>query len=138
MPSYTGFGAGVVVAVVDTSGSIGEKEYHACMSEVQGVLAETKPEAVILIGADAAVNTVFYLQDGDSLETMEINLAGGGGTDFRPAFQWIEENHIDPNVVIYLTDMYGTFPDEAPRYQVIWVATTDSRAPFGRTIKMDV
>ena len=55
-----------------------------------------------------------------------LELFGGGGTDFRPAF-----HHIDKLVaqgefsrlggVLYFTDGYGVYPDEAPDYPVTFV-----------------
>ena len=55
-----------------------------------------------------------------------LELYGGGGTDFRPAFR-----HIDALVdtgelprlggVLYFTDGYGVFPEQAPDYPVAFV-----------------
>jgi predicted metal-dependent peptidase len=40
--------------------------------------------------------------------------------------------------LIYLTDGCGTFPDKAPDFPVLWVCTTDVKAPahLGQTIAM--
>jgi predicted metal-dependent peptidase len=61
---------------------------------------------------------------------------GGGGTDFRPVFVYLEEQAITPQSLIFLTDLCGEFPEEGPLYPVIWAATTTVQAPFGETIPM--
>lgn len=35
---------------------------------------------------------------------------GGGGTDFGPCFEWLDEHGIRPQTVVFLTDLCGTFP----------------------------
>lgn len=137
-PATTGFGSGKVVVVVDTSGSIGEKELNVFLSEVDDIIMSSRPETVYLVGCDADIGNTFEFQDGESLASQKIDLGGGGGTDFRPPFEWVEKQGIDPSVLIYLTDMYGTFPDTAARYPVIWCRTTHTaEAPFGEHIDID-
>jgi predicted metal-dependent peptidase len=63
---------------------------------------------------------------------------GGGGTDFRPPFQYLEDRHIVPDTLVYLTDMMGPFPREAPHYPVVWCATTKTKGPFGETVHVKV
>jgi predicted metal-dependent peptidase len=36
--------------------------------------------------------------------------------------------------LIYLTDLYGRFPDRMPPYPVLWAATTELPVPFGSRI----
>jgi predicted metal-dependent peptidase len=45
---------------------------------------------------------------------------GGGGTDFRPVFDRVNKDGLDPECVVYLTDGMGSFPAVAPPYPVIW------------------
>ena len=139
LPAYTGHGAGTVVVVVDTSGSIGQKELAIFLSEAEGILSTCHPDKVILIGCDAAINTVVELAYGDSLQGNIPELGGGGGTSFVPPFVWVEENNVQPSALIYLTDMFGDFPTNAPRYPVIWCSSTpDVPAPhFGRVVHIN-
>lgn len=138
MPSYTGFGAGVVVVAVDTSGSISQKELTIFLTELQNILDVAKPELVYLVPCDARVHEVTQLSADDNLAGMNIPLGGGGGTSFIPVFDWIEENGIDPAALVYLTDMYGSFPEEKPPYTVIWAATSNVEAEWGETVKVEV
>jgi predicted metal-dependent peptidase len=137
LPSYTGFGAGTVVVAVDTSGSISQKELTVFLTELQNILDVAKPEEVYLIPCDAGVGTVSHLSADDNLAGQKIPLEGGGGTSFRPVFQWVEDNGVEPAALVYFTDMCGSFPEEPP-YATIWAATTDREAPFGDTVRIEI
>lgn len=135
LPSYTGIGAGIIVDAQDTSGSMGEPALLAGKSELAAIISECRPEKVYVIPCDAAVGTVTELGPDDDLTQTQIPMEGGGGTSFVPVFDWIAENNVEPAVLIYFTDLYGSFPDQAPKYPVIWVTDTEGmEAPFGETI----
>lgn len=149
-PRYSGMGVYLprlkseqmppVVIVVDTSGSIGGEELKSFAAEVSSIIEEAKPEAAHLVFCDAHVGSTAEFLPGDPIV---FKPTGGGGTDFRPPFAWVEEQCIDPACLIYLTDMYGTFPEEAPAYPVIWASTTknvpDRYTPeFGDVIYLDL
>jgi predicted metal-dependent peptidase len=72
-----------------------------------------------------------------------IDSRGGGGTSFEPAFEWVEEQDENPTLFVYLTDMFGSFPEYAPDYPVIWVAYDSNpeyykdKCGFGEIIEVD-
>lgn len=139
LPAYTGFGAGAVVVAIDTSGSIGEAELNTFFSELDEILLTCRPTSVVLLGCDAAVSSVHHLYDGDTLRgNNPPKMGGGGGTDFRPVFDWVGENHEPPSALVYFTDMYGTFPDREPGYPVIWCRTSKVDAPWGEAIDVEI
>ena len=139
IPGRRGFGADTVAVAVDTSGSIGEKELNAFFSEVGGVIADVRPKRVVLIHCDAAINRVDEASTLDELSDIRAKGAcGGGGTSFIPVFEYIEREQVKPETLIYITDMYGSFPDKAPPYPVIWCKTTDVEAPFGDSVRIEV
>jgi len=138
LPSYTGFGAGEMVGAVDTSGSMGQKEFDAAWSEFSDIIMNCRPERMWLMSCDAKVHNVHDLPSYHDIYMDRPEMRGGGGTDFRPVFEEIEERGIAPAVLVYFTDGYGTFPDEAPSYPVIWVMTEDVVAPFGETVKVEL
>ena len=35
---------------------------------------------------------------------------GGGGTNFAPCVQWLDERGIVPQTLVFLTDLWGEFP----------------------------
>lgn len=120
-PGRSGFGAGTVVVGIDTSGSVGARELDMFMAEVSGILEEIKPKRLVMIWCDAAVNRVDECEDSSDLNTIRRKGApGGGGTDFRPVFDRVAKEGLDPECVVYLTDGMGSFPTHAPPYPVIW------------------
>ena len=61
-------------------------------------------------------------------------LKGGGGTDFRAVFEYVEQNLYDTNLLLYFTDLDGIFPKEEPLYDVVWIASQEGDIPFGKRI----
>jgi len=123
-----------VVVAVDTSGSIDAPTLAMFAGAVSDVLA-AYPTMVHVLAVDAAVQSAAEYRTED-LPIKLDNLPGGGGTDFCPAFEWVDKQQITPSCLIYLTDLYGSFPEREPDYPVLWVCTTDQRAPFGETLNL--
>lgn len=122
--------------VGDSSGSMGERnELKRAASEARGV-AEACGQQTTMLWVDSQVQNVEELTPG------EISLPrpkGRGGTNFRPAFEWVKENGKTPGVLIYLTDgEVGNDWPEDPGYPVIWVIIGNSHivAPWGKTINI--
>jgi predicted metal-dependent peptidase len=72
-------------------------------------------------------------------DTFLLEPKGGGGTDFRPAFKWMEENGIEPTAAIYFTDgCCHSFPEE-PDFPLLWAHTGGYKfePPFGEVIDID-
>lgn len=137
LPSLYSEALGPLVIVIDTSGSMGMPELEIGMGVVNGVLQQTKPESIHTIYCDADVHNVQVFKPSDlPLRVNDFEPKGGGGTDFRPAFDYVKENKLKPCVMLFFTDMYGTFPDQPPNYPVIWCSTTKEKAPFGKTLEM--
>jgi predicted metal-dependent peptidase len=125
-----------LVFAVDTSGSIGEKEFSVFLSEILGCMSQFGGKVKgKLIYCDAAIrhDGVYDLED----VTKSIP-RGGGGTDFRPVFDWIGENLDDCAGLVYLTDGAGEYPKQEPKYPVLWVLTSPYDVPFGLTTSITV
>lgn len=138
LPGRRGYGAKEVAVVIDNSGSVGDKELAAFFAEIGGILQDVRPRTIWLIHCDASVNQVDECRSLAELEHLRVKGSkGGGGTNFKPPFEYLEKNGIVPECLVYLTDLLGTFP-KAPSYPVIWAATTDRVAPFGDTVKLDI
>ncbi len=134
LPGLHREGMGEIAIGVDCSGSISDKLLSRFSAEVNAIAAETRPEMVRVLYCDAAIQRVDEFAAG---EQIELNPAGGGGTDFRPVFTYLEEHQIEPRCLIFLTDLAGSFPDDIPSYPVIWAATSERTAPFGETVAID-
>ena len=132
LPSMDGVGMGTMVIALDTSGSV-VSVLDEFGSTVKDIVASVRPERVHVVYCDADVNRVDVFERGQELS---FEAVGGGGTDFRPTFEYIKNNSINPACTLYLTDMYGTFPQEKPEYPVLWCATSDVRGPFGDTLRI--
>jgi predicted metal-dependent peptidase len=133
LPSVERAGVGTIVVAVDTSGSIGEEELEQFAGEINAISDEAKPAAIHIVYCDAVVQSI--QQFGPS-EPVELEPRGGGGTDFRPVFEWVEANQIAPACLIYLTDLCCRSYPQAPEYPVLWVTDSRRTAPFGETIRI--
>lgn len=132
LPIRSGVGAGVVGVAVDLSGSISQKELNIFFSELQYIFEVCRPEKIVLVSFDDSVRQIFELEEWDQ----KIKLVGGGGTNFIPVFSEFEKWPIE--ALVFMTDMYGPFPKEAPEYPVLFVSTSDvDKAPFGRVVSYD-
>lgn len=119
-----------VGCVFDTSGSMSDEEIAADIAELQGIQRAVKTH-ILIAHADAEVQAVFELRPHDKVK---FERHGCGGTDFRPAIKRFEN---DPkiDVIIYFTDLMGSFPEHAPVKPVLWVTGAKEEAPYGRTIR---
>jgi len=135
MPGMYSEAMGHVVIVIDTSGSINNEIFREFMNEVQGVREMVRPTKTTIMCCDTEVSGVQEFAPEDDIRDYEPS--GGGGTDFCPPFRYVEEHGIEPVVLLYFTDMLGSFPPEQP-YPVIWAATTDIVGPIGETIRIDI
>ena len=136
LPSVFGEHLELVVAV-DTSGSISDVMLRTFFSELSGIMSAIVSYRIELLGCDAAVGTHRTFESPDSIDTTA--LSGGGGTDFRPVFQKVTDEGWTPAALLYLTDGYGTFPDRAPDYPVLWLICDSSvEPPFGRRLPLEL
>jgi hypothetical protein len=67
---------------------------------------------------------------------IRLTPVGSGGTDFGPSFRWLEEKGIYPQTMVFLTDLWCMFPNDAPNYPVIWASTDTRPVPFGQVVPM--
>lgn len=132
LPSLKSETCGPIVAVGDTSGSVTPELLAEFNAELQNILDDVKPSTLTVIDCDADVHSATDYNPGD---VMRPEWRGGGGTDFRPPFDHVEKAGIQPCALIYLTDMYGTFPPADPGYPVLWISYSNvDKAPFGTVV----
>lgn len=134
--------ATTVAAFLDTSGSIGKKELQFYVNEVASICRCRGVKYLRLLCCDAEITLDLCIGATDPLPD---NFPGGGGTDFRPPFKRVKEEGERPSLVIYFTDLMGTFPETDPGVPTIWLWskpawTKDNEAPevpFGTVIGFD-
>jgi predicted metal-dependent peptidase len=110
-----------VAVVVDTSGSMGERELAQALGEIKGILRHHRPTVYTVDAEVHAAQKVFSLE--------QVRLLGGGGTDMgRGIERAVKDGH---ELVVVLTDGYTPWPEKAPRATVIvgLIHPKDAEAP---------
>lgn len=127
-----------VVFVQDTSGSMGSDELSAGLPEADAILKATGA-TLEFCACDADVHVLQKVRHWKELLPL---MKGGGGTDFRPAFDAVLKKREKPDLIVFSTDGYGTFPTSAPACKVVWLVTGAShlppdKFPFGEVVEID-
>jgi predicted metal-dependent peptidase len=75
-------------------------------------------------------------------DILKIKAAGGGGTDITPAFEYMvnEMDRQEINGCVVISDLYLDFPDESvlDGIPVLWLSTTNKKAPYGINASLEV
>jgi predicted metal-dependent peptidase len=127
-----------VYVAVDTSGSIDNEQLKMFLTEVRGILNSYPHLLCELYYVDAAAYGAYELNPDSQLPKPQ----GGGGTSFVPFFEKVAESWdgFTQGVCVYLTDGYGTFPEQSPELPVLWVVTPGgldlSQFPFGEAVRL--
>jgi predicted metal-dependent peptidase len=131
---------GNIVLAVDTSGSISEKQLEQFYAEL--VKLSYLIDEITVISCDCQIQEVIKIHKMENF-LKKISFAGRGGTSFDPVFDKVTELKLQPEILIYLTDGYGSCgkygeAGGAPHYPVIWVYTEENspHANFGSHIHM--
>lgn len=133
LPQLHAHACGPIAVAIDTSGSIDDETLRQFASEVNAIAQDVQPSRVDILWCDARVHRVDSFDRGDAITFKPI---GGGGTAFAPVFAHYER-HADLTLacLIYLTDLQGSFPSDAPEYPVLWACTyANGTAPFGEVV----
>ena len=112
----------------------------------------------IVNGTDAIIKTamenvcIVSIVTAAMTNAVTIDAKGGGGTDFRPVFDLIDNPNSQlstlnsqlsdpdepPVCVVYLTDLDGSFPAKEPEYPVLWCVppgvNANRKIPFGEIV----
>jgi predicted metal-dependent peptidase len=134
LPGVISDGVGEIAIAVDCSGSVNARQLGLFEAEIRSILAGQRPHLVHVLYFDVEVHRIEMYQAG---QRVSLTPVGGGGTDFRPCFRLLGEKGIQPQTLVFLTDLCGTFPEEAPPYPVLWASTETRAVPFGQVIPME-
>ncbi len=122
--------------VIDTSMSCSGELIGRFLEETYRVLTENesffRKVNIHIIQCDEKVHQDVQITSAEELEDyMEhFRLYGEGGTDFRPAFEYVEELRekkvfTDLKGMIYFTDGYGIYPAGTPAWKTAFVFLED-------------
>jgi predicted metal-dependent peptidase len=136
IPSTGQDGLSEIVVALDTSGSVSQKELSQFLAEVKAI-ADIGANTLHIVFCDAKIGAWYTVELNEGLP--HIKATGGGGTDFRPVFKAVGKKGMNPSVLIYYTDGYGSFPDRQPGYPVLWAVTKNhKKPPWGKSIVVDL
>jgi len=135
MPSVTGEQLGELVFAIDCSGSVSDNELAQYAAEIRRVKEDLRPSKIHVVYFDSSVCHMDTFERDDELE---VNPHGGGGTAYSPVFEHIQEQGIETEAVIFLTDLCCSDYGEQPDCPVLWVCNQENyrEPPFGEVVKM--
>ena len=128
------------VIVIDTSSSVSAKVVQEFVNTTFDVLTSEggffAKTNIHIIQADARVQSdtkITSLADLDRWRR-SIKLRGFGGTDFRPAFQYVQQlrhqgEFDDLQGLVYFTDGWGIYPKRMPPYKCAFVFYDEDHRP---------
>ena len=130
-----------ILFMIDTSGSMSDKEITDAYSEVRGAIDQFNGKLMGWLGFfDAEIVEPQPFENIDELKI--IKPKGGGGTSFHPIFNYIKKHMQDqlPASIIILTDGYVTdFPGEEASMgiPVLWLINNeDVTPPWGKVARL--
>jgi len=126
-----------VAISIDMSGSIGEEDATAFLSEIKGIMDQYEDYRINLWCFDTEIYNWKTITHDEAHELEEYVPEGGGGTDFEVNWTFMEENQIQPKKFIMFTDGYpcGSWGDEDFCDTIFIVkGNTSANAPFGQTV----
>ena len=126
-----------IVVALDVSGSIDDEEINEFMSEVDAIKGQLRARISLLICDNKLAEGSPWVFESWEEFSLPKTFAGGGGTDFRPVFEWIAQQDQTPELLVYFSDCNGRFPDIAPYYSVIWLVKGKTKVPFGQRIQLN-
>ncbi len=120
------------VIVIDTSYSTNGKLVAGFLRETYDVLSRKnsffRSCSIRLLQCDNEVRREDVIGSETDLMRLagQMQLAGGGGTDFRPAFSYVERLRREgrmkkPGGLLYFTDGKGTYPKQKPDYKTAFL-----------------
>lgn len=126
-----------IVIGVDTSGSIGRDELDQFFSEIDAIKGQMKARITLLAcDTELAPGTPWIYEPWEAIE-FPASIRGGGGTSFRPVFEWLQSNDHHPDLLVYFTDANGLYPENEPDYPVLWLVKGKHKVPWGQRVQLN-
>ncbi len=132
LPSLYGQKLEIAVAI-DISASISQTLLESFLSELYSIMQAFDHYEILLIECDDQIRNIQKLHPSDLIES---HFQGGGGTDFRPVFDYLIQEGTNLKLLIYFSDGEGIFPDYLPPIETLWILPTEKMLPFGETITL--
>ena len=133
-----------LVLPVDTSFSISKAQIKVFVEEVLRLTTQMEIEKTIIIYCSDDIDAVDIVNKGQKPDFSKIASTGSNARGFKPPFEWIKNNNINPTAVIYLSDTQATFPSASEygiskyKNRVFWFICVEgsnyNEPPFGKKI----
>lgn len=133
LPGLSGERLGEIAIAVDCSGSISQTEIDEFAAELNAIKQDMMPERmhVIYFHHEVSKYDVFECD-----EDLVVKPNGTGGTAFSPIFRYIDEQGIQPECCVVLTDLCCSDFGPATPYPTLWVSNHSDSAPWGDVVMM--
>jgi predicted metal-dependent peptidase len=126
-----------VAIAIDMSGSIGEEDASAFLGEIKGIMDQYEDFKISLWCFDTEVYNFKEISQDNSMDLLDYEPQGGGGTSFEVNWEFMKENGIQPKKFIMFTDGYpcGGWGD-ADYCDTLFIVkgNTSAESPFGQTV----
>jgi predicted metal-dependent peptidase len=136
MPRLYSQGVNVIIAL-DTSGSVTRDELQEFLTEIDALKAQVRADVTLHACDDKLDGHGPWRYAMWEAVRLPEEISGGGGTDFRPVFDWVDSAQLTPDLLVYFTDAQGKFPEREPNYPVVWLVKGKTETPFGIRIQLN-
>jgi len=126
-----------IVVALDISGSISGQEIEEFMTEIDAIKGQLRARVSLLACDEKLVKGSPWLFEAWEEFKLPKSFRGGGGTDFRPVFDWIEKQDQAPELLVYFSDCLGRFPEHEPSYPVLWLVKGRKQPAFGQRVQLN-
>ncbi len=126
-----------LIAVLDTSGSIADAEMHEFAAEIDALKCQVNAQVTLHACDERLAEAGPWRFEPWESVTLPDGFSGGGGTDFRPLFEWVATEQLRPDLLVYFTDAEGEFPQYAPDYPVLWLVKGKAPVPWGERVQLN-
>jgi predicted metal-dependent peptidase len=126
-----------VAIAIDMSGSIGDEDATTFLSEIKGIMDQYEDFKITLFCFDTEIYNCQIITQDNSMDLLDYQPQGGGGTDFEACFNFMKEQGIQPKKFVMFTDGWpcGSWGDESYCDTLFIVkGNTTAEAPFGQTV----
>jgi predicted metal-dependent peptidase len=134
MPSLHSYGLGHLIWAIDTSGSQDDDDLRGTLSEIKSVQDMLRPESLTILDCDSKIHNIYSVDH--NVDILSLKFSGGGGTRFKPVFDYVAEHPAD--ALVYFTDLYGESELPEVDFPVLWICnSTHAPSPIGETVYID-
>jgi predicted metal-dependent peptidase len=126
-----------IAIVVDTSGSISTTEIGEFLSEINAIKGQLSARISLLACDVKLVGDCPWVFEPWEEVALPEKLTGGGGTSFLPPFEWLAQQDMQPDLLVYFTDAEGRFPEKEPAIDVLWLVKGKNKVPFGTRVQLN-